>query len=121
VWPVPTELVASALMPVGVPVRWSTPNPRLPEFVVVRALGGDRTQWSEIVLFDVEVWAGAVGDSPRRAAALAQQVREVLIQAPRTVAGIVSARPGPAQFAPDPVSAAPRFMLSAEVRTKPVD
>jgi hypothetical protein len=120
-WPVPTELVAAALIDAtDVPVRWTVPSPRPDELIVVRSVGtADRSQWSEIVVIDVEVWSGRPGDSPRAAAALVQQVREWLIQSAETVEEIVDVICGSAQFLPDPETNAPRFLLSADVRVKP--
>lgn len=120
-WPVPTELVTAYLLgQTDIPVRWAVPSPRPNACIIVRAVGtAERSEWSEVVVMDIEVWSGRPGDSPRGAAALVQDVREWLIQAPGTVEQIVDVTCGSAQFLPDPESNAPRYLLSADVRVKP--
>ena len=120
-WPVPTDLIAAHLIAqTDIAVRWAVPSPRPDELIVVRAVGtADRSEWSEIVVMDFEVWHGRAGDSPRPAAALVQQLREWLIQAPAEVDEVVDVSCGSAQFFPDPESNAPRFLLTADVRIKP--
>ena len=120
-WPVPTELVAGHLLTVApCPVRWTVPNPRPDTLIVVTPVGtAARSTWSQSVILDVHVWSGKPGDSPRAAAALAEQVREWLIQAPRQVPQITEVSAGSAVSIPDPDSGAPRYLVTATVRVRP--
>jgi hypothetical protein len=120
-WPVPSEIVAEYLIAnAGVPVRWVVPSPRLPKFLVVRQQsGGGYNRWSYVAVLDVEVWAGDPGDSPRTAATIAEQVRELLIQLPFHSPYVTDASVSGAQFYADPTSGSPRYIVTASLRIKP--
>lgn len=120
VWPDATEVLAAGLSHLGVPVRWTIPNPRDRQFIVVRRVGGGSgSWWYDAAEFDVECWSGDPHSNPRPAHHLANRVREAILQLPTRDKRVRDSRCSGPAWLPDADSATPRTILAARLWIAP--
>lgn len=120
-WPDATQVVTEYLTDaVPTPVRWSVPNPRPNEFVVVRRTGNaGAPRWTERAVLDVECWSGQANGSPKPAHRLAGQVARALFQLPSGDNPVTDVSLTGRAYFPDPTSQTPRVTLGVAVLLRP--
>lgn len=116
-WPDATTLLAGWLTDEqDVPVRWTVPNPRPDEFVVVRRSGTESDSLDlDAARFDIEVWSGSPGDSPVACHTLANSIRDLIHAMPTGSDPVVRARCTGPVWLPDGESGSPRVVMAATV------
>uniref|UniRef100_A0AAU8B1D2 Tail completion protein n=1 Tax=Dulem virus 32 TaxID=3145750 RepID=A0AAU8B1D2_9CAUD len=100
------------LAPLGVPVVPLVPAKRPPELVRVTPAGGDAEgPWLARPIVTVEVWAG----TPKRARYLAQQARDLILDAAETSDLIHDAEATMPVFLPDPDTPIQRAVFTTQL------
>lgn len=120
-WPdATTEVTAWLTADLSIPVRWTVPNPRPDQFVVVRRTGdADSPTWAERASLAVDCWSGEPNSNPKPAHLLASAVKRSLLAMPAGNNPIGDVTVTGRAYAPDPASLVPRVTLGVAVLIRP--